>query len=110
MTAGATLRITPLIGLYEDDGWSPVVEVGTKYNKVFSCKAPYENDRDQFGSGFSTTIGVGVRFETISIAASYEMANYDYFNRDFVAMDGSKPYADIKSKNHSVTLKMQLEF
>ena len=109
-TAGATLRITPLIGLYEEDGWSPVVEVGTKYNKVFSCKAPYENDRDQFGSGFSTTIGVGVRFETISIAASYEMANYDYFNRDFVAMDGSKPYADIKSKNHSVTLKMQMEF
>lgn len=109
-TAGATLRITPLIGLYEDKGWSPIIEVGTKYNKVFSCKAPYENNKDQFGSGFSTTIAAGVRFKYISIAATYEMANYDYFNRDFVAKDGTKPYSDIKSKNHSITLKSQLEF
>ena len=109
-TAGATLRITPLIGLYREDGWSPIIEVGTKYNKVFSCKAPFENDKDQFGSGFSTTFGAGVRFESISIAAAYEMANYDYFNRDFVAKDGTKPYSDIKSKNHTITLKMQVEF
>lgn len=33
-TAGATLRVTPLIGLYENDGWSPIIEVGTKYNKT----------------------------------------------------------------------------
>lgn len=109
-TAGATLRITPLIGLYREAGWSPIIEVGTKYNKVFSCKAPYENDKNQFGSGFSTTFGAGVRFESLSIAAAYEMANYDNFNRDFVAKDGSKPYADIKSKNHTVTLKFQVEF
>lgn len=108
-TAGATLRVTPLIGLYENDGWSPIIEVGTKYNKVFSCKAPYENNKEQFGSGFSTTIAAGVRFAAISFAAAYEIANYDYFNKNFVAKDGTKPYADIKSKNHSITLKMQLE-
>ena len=109
-TAGATLRITPLLGLLDDEGWSPIIEVGTKYNKVFSCKAPFDNDKNQFGSGLSTTIALGVRAEVISISAAYEMANYDYFNRDFVAKDGSTPYSDIKSKNHSITLKMQLEF
>lgn len=109
-TAGATLRVTPFLGSLKHNGWSPIAEVGTKYNKVFSCRAPFENDKEQFGSGFSTSIAIGVRAEAVSIAAAYEMANYDYFNRDYVAKDGSKPYEDIKSKNYNITLKMQLEF
>lgn len=109
-TAGATLRVTPLIGKFRDDGWSPILEIGTKYNKVFSCKAPYNNDKNQFGSGFSTTFAAGVRFESISLALAYEMPTYDYFNRDFETLDGAKPYEDIKSKNHTITIKAQLEF
>ncbi|CAK7057159.1 MAG: hypothetical protein PARBB_00302 [Parabacteroides distasonis] len=116
-SAGATLRVTPLIGMYMDEGWSPIAEIGTNYNQVFKCKAPYERDKDQFGKGFSTRLALGVRIcyddyddRGMSISLSYEIPHYDYFNRDFVAADGSMPYADIKSKNHSVSLRLQLEF
>lgn len=113
-SAGATLRITPLIGMYRENGWSPIIEVGTNYNQVFKCKAPYEKDKHQFGSGFSTRFALGVRLGNdesgFSISLSYEMPHYDYFNRDFTTSDGAKPYADIKSKSHSISLRMQLEF
>lgn len=108
--AGVSLRITPLITMYRRDGWSPIVEIGTNYNQVFKCKAPYSGDKEQFGSGFSTHVSLGARFRTISVALSYEMPHYDYFNRDFIASDGSKPYADIKSKSRSISLKMQMDF
>jgi hypothetical protein len=110
VTAGVTLRITPLIRMYRHRNWSPIIELGTKYNKVFSCKAPYDNDTEQFGNGLSTNIAAGVRFKTSSIAVAYEMAHYDYFNKEYTSQDGSQPYTDIKSSNQSVTLKMQLDF
>lgn len=115
-SVGATLRVTPFQNLLEDDEWSPIVEVGTNYNRVFSCTAPYGNDKNQFGKGFSTRFAIGVRTFTddfsdgISITLGYEMPHYDYFNRDFTAVDGSKPYANIKSKNHSISLRCQIEF
>lgn len=109
-TAGATLRITPLISNLMDNGWSPILEIGTNYNKVFKCTAPYADDKEQFGSGLSTSFALGVRFESISMSLSYEMSHYDYFNRSFTAEDGSHPYADISSKNHRIAVKIQMEF
>ena len=107
---GATLRLTPLLALYQKEGWSPIIELGTKYNKVFSCRAPYNNAKDQFGSGFSSRFGAGVRFSNWSATLSYEMPTYNYFNKDFVAPDGSKPYANIKSKSHSISLTVLMDF
>lgn len=113
-SVGLTLRVTPLIVLYRERGWSPIIEIGTNYNKVFSCKSPYENDKDQFGKGLSTRIALGVRWgdddRGFSLALSYDMPHYDYFNRKYVASDGSIPYADIESKCRSVGIRMQLEF
>ena len=111
--AGATLRFTILPNNYS--GWSPIIEVGTNYNKVFSSKAPYGGSASQFGDGFSTRFGIGVRlfdddFEGLSIALTYEMPHYDYFNRNFETLEGLKPYENIKSKNHSISLRMQIEF
>lgn len=109
-TAGATLRITPLLELYRYDGWSPIAELGTRYNKVFSCTAPYDSDSDQFGSGLSYSVAIGIRFSNGSMTLGYEWSGYDYFNRDFKAKDGSTPYADIKSSMRGITLKFQHEF
>ena len=115
-SAGVGVRLTPFMGLLDDKGWSPMMEVGTNYRQVFSCKAPYDNDKEQFGSGFSTHLAVGVRFVDdyneggISVSLAFEMPHYDYFNREFVAPDGSKPYEDIKSKNYSIALRLQTEF
>lgn len=115
-SAGVGVRFTPLQSLLEDNGWSPMVEVGTNYRQVFSCKAPYDNDKEQFGSGFSTHLAVGVRIVDyydeggISVSLAFEMPHYNYFNQDFVAPDGSKPYENIKSKNYSIALRLQTEF
>lgn len=115
-SAGIGVRLTPLLELLEDDGWSPMVEVGTNYHQVFSCKAPYNNDKDQFGSGFSTHLAVGVRVvddyseSGISLSLAFELPHYNYFNQDFVAPDGSKPYDGIKSKNYNIALRLQFEY
>lgn len=114
-TAGVGIKLTPFKELLEDDGWSPFVEVGTDYHKVFSAKAPYDNDKSQFGSGFSTHFAVGVRFvdgddDSYSISLSFELPHYDYFNKDFTLSTGEKPYADINSKNYGISLRLQQEF
>ena len=67
-------------------------------------------NEEQFGNGLSTSFGLGVRFkERWSIGAVYNMPQYDYFNRDFITSDGQKPYAGIRSENHSTSLRIQIE-
>lgn len=116
-SAGVGIRITPFIGLLYENGWSPILEVGTDYNKVFSCKAPNENDEEQFGSGLTTNIAIGFRRildartrEGVSVTLGCGIPHYDYFNKDYTLADGAKPYADINSKLYSISLKFQLEF
>lgn len=107
-SAGAILRAS--IPLNDDDEHIIFLEMGTKYNKIFSCKGPFDNAKEQFGNGLSTSFGLGVRFkERWSIGAVYNMPQYDYFNRDFITSDGQKPYAGIRSKNHSTSLRVQIE-
>ena len=107
-SAGAILRAS--IPLNDDDEHIIFLEMGTKYNKIFSCKGPFDNAKEQFGNGLSTSFGLGVRFkERWSIGAVYNMPQYDYFNRDFITSDGQKPYAGIRSKNHSTSLRIQIE-
>lgn len=115
-SAGVGVRITPFISLLEDGKCTPIIEVGTNYNKVFSCRAPYSNDDSQFGSGLSTNFGVGLRFmnhrkeKSFSVALNFELSQYDYFNRDFTLLNGTKPYSDIKSKYYSIGLTFYSEF
>jgi len=115
-TAGISIRFTPLVARVNDsfneyyERWSPVIEVGTKYNHVFSCRAPYNNAKDQLNNGMSMRVGAGVRFPNFSVTLAYEMPTYDYFNKDFVAPDQSKPYANIKSKSHNVSINLFVDF
>lgn len=114
-TAGVGIRLTPFKEMLEDEGWSPIVEVGTDYHKVFSAKAPYENETKQFGAGFSTHFGAGVRFlynedESYTISLSFELPHYNYFDKDYTLSTGEKPYADIKAKCYGISLRVQKEF
>ena len=113
-TAGVGVRLTPIVSMLEDSGWSPIIELGTNYNQVFSVKAPYGNDVDQFGKGFTTRISAGVRFtdedNAYSISLGFELPHYNYFNKDFTTADGLQPYKNIDAKAYSVSLKMSTEF
>lgn len=111
---GVTLRLTPMTENLYKNGISPILEIGTNYNNVFSCKAPYNNDCDQFGKGMSTRIGAGLRIGNddlmLSVTLSYEQAMYDYFNKDYVAPGGLKPYENINSKARAISFRLQTEF
>ena len=115
--AGVGIRFAPLL-LFNDDnepGASPFVEVSTKYNSVFACKAPYDNAKDQFGSGFTTRFAIGIRSvddddDMYSFFIYYEMPNYNYFNKDFTLDDGTKPYQNINAKMHRIGLGLTMEF
>lgn len=106
---GAILRLKLFEDNYERIYFA---ELGTKYNKIANCKkGPFNKDKKQFGDGFSTSFGLGMRFEDpgFSLGLYYTMPLYDYFNRDFTTADGRRPYVDIKSKNHCVGLRLQIE-
>lgn len=113
---GMGIRIAPAL-LFTDDepNASPFIEIGTKYNKVFSCKAPYGNDKNQFNAGFTTRFAIGIRNvddedEMFSFFFYYEMPNYNYFNKDFTLENGMKPYQDITAKSHRIGLGLTMEF
>ena len=119
--AGVGVRLAPLLLFNDDDEprISPFIEVGTRYNKVFSCKAPYDNDISQFNSGFITKLAIGIRNTEIdyrdedymmSFFLYYEMPNYNYFDKDFTLDNGSKPYQHIDAKMHRIGFGITMEF
>ncbi len=109
--AGAGIRLT-IKPLLDNKGWAPFIEYGTRFNSVFSPKAPFGGDSSQFGDGTSMRMGLGVRFlgDDISynIAVNYSLPQYDYFNRNYT-INGIKPYEHIKGGNNSVFLTIQIE-
>lgn len=115
--AGVGIRFAPLLLFNDDDDAdiSPFIEIGTKYNKVFAGKAPYDGDKDQFESGFTTRFAIGLRSvddddNLYSFFIYYEMPNYNYFNKDFTLEDGTKPYQNIDAKMHRIGLGLTMEF
>ena len=108
---GIGIRITPLMGLFEEDGWSPILEIGTSYNYNFSCTAPYENTKEQFNNGITSTFALGVRFEEWSITGGVEIDNYNLLNQDYSPDNGiSYPYKDIKTNHVTAFLSISRDF
>ncbi len=113
---GVGIRLTPFRSMLENHNWSPFVDFGTTYNDVFNVKAPYDNDKSQFGNGMATSYGIGARIiddyeeRSYNIMLSVSLPHYDYLRRDFKLADGTMPYEHIKSKNYSISLSFQLEF
>ncbi len=107
---GIGIRITPFLGLLEDDKWSPIAEVGTSYNYYFKNKGPYDNDKNQFNSGMISTFSVGARSPYVSIVAGVEIDHYSLFNRDFTIDGFFYPYADVKTHNYTIFISANYEF
>ena len=113
---GVGIRLTPFKALLEDKGWSPFVDFGTSYNAVFSAKTPFGKSTDQFGKGFATTFGLGVRFvndyeeNALNISVSFTLPQYNYFNRNYAIAQETLPFEHISAKNYSVHVKIQKEF
>lgn len=108
---GIGIRVTPCIGLLEEEGWSPIVEIGTAYNYNFKCSAPGENPKKQFNNGVTTSFGAGVRFESISITAGVEIDNYNLFNKNYTPDEGiTYPYSGVKSKHLTIFLSLASDF
>lgn len=109
---GLGIRVTPFINMLEDKDWSPILEVGTSYNYYFSCKAPYESNKDQFKSGMISTFGIGARFSNnLSVSGGVELYHYSMFNQDFTPDNGiTYPYKDIKTKKLTIFLSFTHDF
>lgn len=99
---GADIRISPLRFLMEDHNWCPIIEIGTTYVKNFKYKGPYDSDSNQLNSGIRTRFAIGAQFESGDILeASFEMNNYDMFNRNYTSDGGYWfPYANYKNKDY----------
>lgn len=112
--AGGGIRLT-IKPMLEEHEWAPFIEYGTRYNAVFSPKAPFDSSTDQFGKGISMRLGIGARIlledeQSLNLSVSYSLPQYDYFNRDFETSTGFKPYENIKARNHSIFINIQTEF
>lgn len=107
---GLGIRITPFLGLLENDGWSPIAEVGTSYNYYFKSKGPYNNDTKQFNSGMISTFALGARFSNVSIVAGVEIDHYSLFNKDFTLDGYFYPYADVETRNYTIFFSANYEF
>lgn len=108
---GIGIRVTPFLGLLENDKFSPIIEVGTSYNYYFSVNAPYGKSKDQFKSGMVSTLALGARNPQFSFAAGVELDHYNMFNQDFTPDNGvTYPYKNLKSKNFTIFVSLSKEF
>lgn len=108
---GIGIRITPFINMLEDDGWSPIIEVGTSYNYYFNCSAPFDSNRKQFNSGMISTFAVGARlYEKCSITGGVELNHYSMFNKDFTPDGATYPYKDIETKKLTIFISVSHDF
>jgi len=111
ISPGIGIRVTPLLGLLEDDGWSPIVEVGTSYNYNINCTGPYGHDKDQFNNGLTNTFAIGVRMEEFSVTGGVEIDNYNLFNQDYTPDNGNTyPFKDFKSHHLTIFLSISQDF
>lgn len=107
---GLGIRITPFIGLLEDDKWSPLIELGTGYNYYFSSKAPYDNNKKQFNNGMTSTFSIGARNTSIAITGGVEIDHYNLFNQDFTPDGIVYPYENVKTKHFTIFVSFSHEF
>lgn len=108
---GIGIRISPFVGLLEDDKWSPMLEVGTSYNYYFKNKAPFDNAKDQFNSGMISTFAIGARSPYVAISGGIELDHYSLFNKNFSPDGGvTFPYAGVKTNNITVFISISHEF
>lgn len=108
---GVGIRITPFVTMLEDDGWSPILEVGTSYNYYFKCSAPFDSNKDQFNSGMISTFAIGLRFyESCSITGGVELSHYSMFNKEFTPNGTTFPYKDVETSKLTIFISVSHDF
>ena len=77
-----------------------VLEPGVKYNYAFKARGEY-NDKKYVNNGVTAIFGLGYYSKNKHWVGTvrYERDCFDFFNQDFVAPDGSKPYKDFTTKH-----------
>ena len=88
-----------------------VLEPGVKYNHAFKAYGEY-NDKNYVNNGVTGIFGLGYYRKDYHIIGTirYERDFFDYFNQDFVAPDGSKPYQDFTTKHGLLNICLALCF
>jgi len=110
VSPGIGIRITPFINMLEDYEWSPIVEIGTSYGYVVGCKAPYDNNKDQFNNILTSSFAIGARFETFSVTGGVEIDHGSLFNKDFTPDGVNFPYKDVKTSLITVFVTVARDF
>lgn len=97
---GIGIRITPFIDMLEDEGVSPIIEIGSSYNVFLAAKGAFNNDKAQFNHGLTSTFSIGARTETYSVTGGVDIDHFNLFNQEYTPDNGiTYPYANIKSKH-----------
>jgi len=110
---GVGIRITPFLGLLDDDKFSPMIEAGTSYVYNVKVKGPYDSATDQFNSGMCSTFSVGARsaYAGISLQAGVEIYHYNQFNKNFSPDEGlTHPYENVTTGHYTVFIAVAREF
>ncbi|MBQ3619404.1 MAG: hypothetical protein II939_14755 [Bacteroidales bacterium] len=88
-----------------------ILEPGAKYNYALNAHGEY-NGNDHVNNGVTGIFGIGYYNKVAHLIGSirYEKDFFDYFNQDFVAPDGSKPYNGFKTKHGLLNISLGLCF
>lgn len=83
-------------------------ETGVRRNFTFAGDGEYR-DRKCYNDGVTGIYGVGVSFSyIINFTIRYEHDYFDYFNQDFTAPNGTKPYQDFTTKHGLLSFNFEM--
>jgi len=78
---------------------SVLIESGIRYNLAFGANGDYKN-KDCLNSGITGIFGIGYLYlNMFCFSIRYEHDFFDFFNQDFAAPDGTRPYKDFTTKH-----------
>jgi len=86
-------------------------EPGMRYNLALSAKGDY-NDKEYVNNGVTGLFGIGY-YKSIGdgsgtwLIVRYEHDFFDFFNEDFTAPDGTKPYKGFSTNNCAIMITLK---
>ncbi len=87
-----------------------VLEIGARRNFTFAGNGEYR-DRKCYNNGFTGIYGIGVSAgRYIDFTIRYEHDYFNYFNQDFTAPNGTKPYQGFTTKHGILTFNYAIPF
>ncbi len=94
------------MSLYLGSYISCLLEIGARRNYTFAGDGEYR-DRKCYNDGVTGIYGIGISFVFINFSIRYEHDYFDYFNQDFTAPNGTKPYQGFTTKHGMLTFNFE---